>query len=133
MILERPVLVFDGDCGFCTTCVGWMRRHIRRLPSVVPFQSADLEGLGLSAQECSEAVQWVGLDGSHAAAERAVAHALVWAGSGWKVLGVAMGLPGIRSICGLAYRWVARHRLRLPGGTPACALPGRDAGGRQPS
>jgi predicted DCC family thiol-disulfide oxidoreductase YuxK len=32
-------------------------------------------------------------------------------------------LPGIRSLAGVIYRWVARNRSRLPGGTPACAVP----------
>ena len=117
-----PVLLFDGDCGFCTTCVNWGRRHIRRLGATLPYQHADLGSLGISADQCERAVQWVGADGTVLSAHLAIAQTLADAGKGWAVVGRAIRLPGLRQISGVVYRWISRNRHRLPGGTPACDL-----------
>lgn len=131
MSTAPPVLLFDGDCAFCTTCATWMQRHIRRLDSAVPYQFAELDALGVTAADCERALQWVGTDGTVLSAHLAVAQVLVGAGRGWAVIGHAIRLPGIRWISGLVYRWVARNRHRLPGGMPACAVdPHRKSGAR---
>ena len=116
-----PLLVFDGDCGFCTT---WARRWQRwwHLENVEPYQFLDLEPLGLTAEACSEAVQWVDGDGTAHAAEHAVVAALRFRGGAWGVLGRFVALPGIIHLTGVVYRLVARYRYRLPGGTPACRI-----------
>lgn len=118
-----PVLVFDGDCSFCTSSVNVLQRLVKRLPPIVPWQHIDLDALGLTRQQCEEAVQWVGPDGQVRSGEAAVAQVLVDAGKGWRLLGRLMLLPGVRWLAGVVYRWTARHRHRLPGGTPACSLP----------
>jgi hypothetical protein len=41
------------------------------------------------------------------------------------VLAAVVRLPGIRAGARVVYRWVSRNRHRLPGGTPACAVPPR--------
>lgn len=115
------MLVFDGDCGFCTTAARIGQRRLR-LPYVEPWQFLDLEALGVTEEACSDAVQWIHTDGEVASAERAVIAALRHAGGVWKVLGGLLALPGIRAVAGVAYRWVARNRYRLPGGTAACRL-----------
>jgi len=120
--VAQPVLLFDGDCSFCTSCVEWMRRHIRRLDQTVPYQFADLPALGVTAEQCEQAVQWVGTDHTVRSAHLAVAQVLIDAGKGWALLGRAMLLPGLRQFSGLVYRWIARNRSRLPGGTPACSI-----------
>jgi predicted DCC family thiol-disulfide oxidoreductase YuxK len=123
-----PVLVFDGDCAFCSSSVRWIERRIRRHPTLVPYQFAPLDELGLTAEACRDAVQWVGAGGEIRSANRAIAAMLVAAGSGWRLLGHVIDLPVVRSLAGVVYRWVARNRHRLPGGTPACAVrPSGDA------
>ena len=121
-----PLLVFDGDCGFCTSSARFGRRRLR-LEHVEPWQFLDLEAVGLTEAQCRQAVQWVAADGSILAAERAVIAALRHAGGAWKVLGAVMDLPGIRQLAGVLYRLVAKHRHRMPGGTAACRLPGPSA------
>ncbi len=124
-----PVLLYDGDCAFCSSCVRLLRRWVRRLPEVAPYQFSDLGGLGITSAECSEAVQWVGRDGARASGHLAVAAVLLGAGRGWAIIGHLLRAPVLSSIAGWAYRWIARNRHRLPGGTPACSL-GPD--GRRP-
>jgi predicted DCC family thiol-disulfide oxidoreductase YuxK len=119
---ELPVLLFDGDCAFCTSCVKWMQRHMRRLDTTVPYQRADLDSLGVTEAQCEAALQWVGADRTVYSANLAVAQVLIDAGKGWAVIGRATRLPGIRQLTAVTYRWIARNRHRLPGGTPACSL-----------
>lgn len=121
LVTGRPLLVFDGDCGFCTTSARAGQRWLR-LPNVEPWQFLDLDALGVTEDACSDAVQWIDADGGVVSAERAVIAALRHAGGIWKVLGGLLALPGIRAIAGAVYRWVARNRYRLPGGTAACRL-----------
>lgn len=120
----RPLLVFDGDCGFCTTSARAAERWLG-LEHVVPWQFLDLGEIGLTEEACSAAVQWIAVDGSVASAERAVIAALRHARGVWAVLGTVLDLPGVRHLAGVAYRLVAKYRHRLPGGTAACRLPDR--------
>ena len=41
---------------------------------------------------------------------------------GWWVLGALLRAPGLHALAGLAYRWVARNRHRLPGASDLCSL-----------
>jgi len=117
-----PVLLFDGDCAFCQASVRFAQRHIGRMPSVVAYQAADLVALGLTAEQCATAVQYVARDHRAYAANDAVAAVLLAAGKGWWVLGALMHVPGVHWLCGVAYRWVARNRHRLRRGPESCAV-----------
>ena len=117
----RPLLVFDGDCGFCTTSARSGQRWLG-LEHVEPYQFLDLPALGLTVEACEQAVQWVAADGSIVSAERAVIAACLHAGGFWGIVGRVMAVPGIRHLAAVVYRLVARYRHRMPGGTPACKL-----------
>ena len=118
----RPLLIFDGDCGFCTTSARAGQRWLG-LENVEPWQFLDLDSLPVTETQCREAVQWVSADGTVASAHEAVIAALRHAGGIWIVPGRILALPGVRSLAGVVYRTVARYRYRMPGGTPACRLP----------
>lgn len=118
-----PVLVFDGDCAFCSTAARWGRRWVpSRRAEIVAWQQADLDALGLTVEECVEALQWV--DGAqHAAGPVAIAAYLRTARAPWPVLGAVLATRLATALAWPVYRWVAAHRHQLPGGTPQCALP----------
>jgi len=119
----RPTFVYDGDCAFCTSCAMFIVRQVPTTASVVPWQHADLATLGLTADECAAAVQWVGADGRTAAGPEAIAELLRGSRPAWRLVGWLLGLRPVLAAAWPAYRWVARNRHRLPGGTAACALP----------
>ncbi len=119
-IERRPVLLYDGDCGFCTSCVHVLER-IRPDAEIVPWQFADLAELGLTEEQAADAVQWVQIDGTIRSGHEAIAAVLNTAGWIWKISGRVVLLPGISWIAAKAYRLVADNRYRLPGSTPACA------------
>lgn len=119
--MTRPVLLFDGDCAFCTSCVGVVERRIKPAAEVVAWQFADLVALGVSEQQASDALQWVEPDGTVRSGHRAVAAMLASAGPVHRLAGRVLLLPGISWAAAHAYRLIADNRHRLPGGTPACA------------
>ncbi len=116
----QPVLVYDGDCAFCTSCARALER-IGPDAEIVAWQLTDLAGLGITEAQAIEAVQWVQVDGTASSGHEAIAAALSTAGWGWRVVGRVLLMPGISWLAAKAYRLVADNRQRLPGGTPACA------------
>ena len=47
-----PVLLFDGDCTFCTARGNVLTRRIRPRVQIIARQRADLCALGVRGQEC---------------------------------------------------------------------------------
>ena len=118
-------LVYDGDCGFCTSSVRWVRRLRLGADVVIAYQDADLPSLGLTPQVCDEKLQWVD-DDRISSGHEAVARMLLASALPWRPLGALLLAPGVSWLAARVYDWVADHRGSLPGGTPACALPRED-------
>lgn len=118
-----PVLVYDGDCAFCTSSVNVLTRRVRPRCTVTPWQFADLDTLGITRQRAEREVLWVSPPGTVYGGAQAVAKLLLSAGGGWAWLGGLLTLPPVRWIAHGVYRFVAANRGWLPGGSPACALP----------
>ncbi|MDT0345628.1 thiol-disulfide oxidoreductase DCC family protein [Streptomyces litchfieldiae] len=127
-----PVLVYDGDCAFCTSSVQFAERRVRPRCEIVPWQFADLDGLGVTRRRAEHEVLWVTPRGRVYGGARAVAKALLSAGGAWAVLGAVLSLPVVRWAAHGAYRIIAVNRHRMPGGTPACAIPANRRPGRVP-
>src|SRR5262249_47283529 len=120
------LLIFDGDCAFCSSCVRAAERVLPGELQAMPWQRVpDLAVYGLTPEAAGASVQWVDSSGSLATGAEAVAQALMAAGGVWWLAGRIMVLPGIRSVAAFAYEVIASNRSRLPGGTPACKLPER--------
>jgi predicted DCC family thiol-disulfide oxidoreductase YuxK len=119
----RPVLVYDGDCGFCTTSVAFAQKWIKPRCEVTSRQRARLDALGVSEQRAEYEALWVTPDGSVYGGAQAVAKLLSSAGGGYVVLGAILQLPPVRRVAHAMYRLVADNRHRLPGSTAACAMP----------
>ncbi|GAB4046442.1 thiol-disulfide oxidoreductase DCC family protein [Catellatospora paridis] len=115
--------VYDGDCAFCTRCVEFIRRRVPTAAVIVPWHSADLPALGLTREQCLTAVQYVEPGRPALAGPEAIAALLRASRSPWRPLGAALDLPAVGLFSWPVYRWIARHRHRLPGGTAACAVP----------
>jgi predicted DCC family thiol-disulfide oxidoreductase YuxK len=124
---STPWLVFDGDCAFCTSSATWVAQRLHR-PSgpdalLVPWQFTDLAALGTTEERARYEVLWIEPDGRVEGGAAAFAAWLRFRGGPYGLLGRGMTLPVVRSVAAGIYRFVARHRDRMPGGTPACALP----------
>jgi predicted DCC family thiol-disulfide oxidoreductase YuxK len=100
-----------------------MQKHFKRVPQIVAWQQADLAMLGVTAEQCQTAVQWVSADSSRRlSAHKAIARVCKDAGGLITVAGWLMSMPVVSPIAGVVYRWVARNRQKMPGGTAACAI-----------
>lgn len=122
-----PWLVFDGDCAFCTSSATWVAERLHRATGpnarLVPWQFTDLAALGTSSERTQTEALWVSPGGEIHGGAAAFAQWLQFRGGPYGVLGRIMELPGIRRLAAAVYRLVSRNRHRMPGGTPACALP----------
>ncbi|GAA4467765.1 hypothetical protein GCM10023170_080640 [Phytohabitans houttuyneae] len=122
--MDQPTFVYDGDCAFCTSCAKFAQRRVPSPARIVPWQFSDLDALGLTAAQCEEAVQWVDpRTGVTAAGPDAIALLLGSSRPWWRFAGAALRVRPVRALAWPAYRWVARNRHRMPGGTAACAVP----------
>ncbi|MGW3008149.1 thiol-disulfide oxidoreductase DCC family protein [Streptomyces sp. NPDC001219] len=124
---RQPVLVYDGDCAFCTSSVRFAQRRLRPRCAATPWQFADLAELGVSRRRAEHEVLWVTPAGAVHGGAQAVAKLLLSAPRGWPVVGALLTLPPVRWIAHGVYRLIARNRHRMPGGTAACALPSAPA------
>ncbi len=116
-------MIFDGDCGFCTSVARWAKRRLPSTVRVVPWQFEDLAAHGLGPEDTRAALIWIDREGrahrGHVAATRVLRRMT----GVWPAFGAAIAAPPIDALAKVAYDFVARNRHRLPGGTPACSLP----------
>ena len=107
---DMPWIVYDGDCAFCTSSAEWLARRLHRPkgpnPRLVPWQFTDLAALGTTAERTQREALW-----------------LKFRGGACGIAGRGMNMPVIRVLASAVYRVIAENRHRLPGGSPACALP----------
>lgn len=120
----RPVFIFDGDCGFCTSSAGVLRRWFDPAVNyaIAPYQRLELSAYGLNESDCDKAAQFVAADDTVHAGHRAIGQALRHSLPPWRPIGALLLLPVLDSVAAAAYQWVADHRGQLPGGSPACAI-----------
>jgi predicted DCC family thiol-disulfide oxidoreductase YuxK len=119
----EAVLVFDGQCGFCTRSVEWLMPRVDRPVRYEPYQTADLGRYGLTEAQTARAVWWVAPTGRVHGGAKAVGQALLAVGGPWKLLGWLALLPPTSWLASLVYVLVSRNRRHLPGTTPACRRP----------
>ena len=122
---KTPLLVYDGDCSFCSSSARWLSARWQGPEQAVAWQhlSADqLERLGLTIDDVGSAVWWVDRSGRRSRGHVAIARAL-GAAHGWpSVVGHILLIPPFKWLAAGAYPLIARWRHRLPGGTPACRM-----------
>lgn len=120
----RPAyLIFDGDCGFCTSVA-----NIAVARSTAPlvahaWQLTDVSQFGLTEQQTAARVYLV-IGDEQFGGHLAFAY-LLFIQDNWalKSIGCLLTVPPFCWLASLGYALVARFRHRLPGGTPACKLP----------
>lgn len=112
------LLVYDGECGFCVRSARWIAARLPPGARVEPFQSLELEGLGLSRREVQAAVWWLedrGRVQRRSRGAEAIGRSLVAVGGLWGVVGRLIVRPPLRWLAGPVYALVAANRHRLPG------------------
>lgn len=119
---EHNVLIFDGDCAFCSLWVERLRAILPSFPESTPWQWIDLDDFALTRDDVNTAA-WFMTPTRQFAGHLAFSALLRSQPTmGWRFLGHLIATEPFSSLSALAYRFIARYRHRLPGGTPACAM-----------
>ncbi len=116
------LLVFDGDCGFCTASAHWIQRRLPDNVEVEPWQSLDLDQLGLTEHDVTTAAWWIDDQDAKHRGHVAIGRALIASGGVWGAMGRLVTTPPLSWLARPGYWLIARNRHRLPGATDSCRL-----------
>ena len=130
--MTKPVLLYDGTCGFCAESVQLVLRHDRR--GTLQFAALDSAfGRGVLARhpEIGQVDSVVWYDPAHGgSSERVLTRSAAalrvarYLGGPWRFAEVAAVIP--RFLRDSLYDLVARHRHSLVPGGPQCLVPTPD-------
>ena len=108
--LQAPMMLFDGDCGFCRRWIARWRTltgpHVR----YAPYQEVHDRYPQLTRQQCAHAVQLVMPDGAVYSGAHAVLKALALGGRYAILLRLYERVPPLAWLAERCYQLVARHR-----------------------
>src|SRR6266545_2140670 len=116
---EKPLLLFDGDCGFCKRWVERWKSLTGHRVDYAPSQEAGPRFPEIAAEEFRRSVQLVLPDGRVFDGAEAVFVSLSFAPRrGW-LLTAYRNVPGLAAVTEFAYGVVARHRTAASAVTSA--------------
>jgi predicted DCC family thiol-disulfide oxidoreductase YuxK len=115
------VLIFDGECGFCTWAARWAERRLPPGTGILPYQRVpDPSAYGLTDEEIAGAAYWIDARGRPRRGHLAAAGMFRAIGGAWATIGSLIREPPISWLAAGIYEMVSRNRHRLPGSVPAC-------------
>ncbi len=123
-VSRQPILIYDGDCGFCIIWVRYWQRLTGDLVTYAPYQEVAAQYPDIPVTAFQRAVQYVAPDGKIASGAEAALLALSHASGKGFWLMLYRRLPGFAAIAEGLYAFVASHRSALY--RPSLWLWGRD-------
>jgi predicted DCC family thiol-disulfide oxidoreductase YuxK len=125
-VSSNQVLIYDGDCKFCQLSLDFGIRNLPTFPRYVAFQKIEPAKFGLTLEQVKTQIWLASEDfgskkplGGHLAAGEIL---LMQRNPLHRILGLLIKTPPTSFLADLAYRWVAKNRHRLPGGSRQCKL-----------
>ena len=119
--VPRGWVLYDAACGFCSWWIPWWRPVIRRAGfDVAPLQSAFARAhTRRTGDDVNRDILLLMRDGTLVAGADAYIYGMrrVWWSS---PVGFVLGLPGIRQVTWMFYRWFNRNRFVV---SRICRLP----------
>jgi len=108
--MEKPLLIFDGDCGFCKRWIGRLRRVTGDRVGYAASQEVSHRYPQISQKQWKQSVWLIEPNGRITSAAEAIFRAMATARS-WRWLMLFYHfLPGFAPVSEWVYRWIARHR-----------------------
>lgn len=122
----KQILIYDGDCQFCRLSLDFGIRHLANFPEFVAFQRVEPSNYGLTLDQVASQIWLVEITptkGKAIGGYLAVAHILLDQPEFyWKWLGFVMKTPPFSFLADKTYKWIAKNRHRLPGGSKTCKI-----------
>jgi len=109
MSTEKPLLIYDGDCGFCKVWIARWKLFTGDKVDYAPYQEVASQFPQIPVDDFRESVQFVDADGTISKAAEAVFRSLTYANKKW-MLWCYENIPGVAAISGWFYQLVAGHR-----------------------
>ena len=106
----RPLLIYDGDCDFCTYWARYWQQLTGERVSYAPYQDVAAQYPAISREEFQRAVQYIAADGQVARAAEASFLTLSHARGQAFWLTLYQVLPGFAWISERAYAFIAARR-----------------------
>jgi predicted DCC family thiol-disulfide oxidoreductase YuxK len=106
-----PVMLFDGDCGFCRRWIRKWRIQTGDRVRYAPYQQAMARYPQLTEQQCAAAVQLILPDGTVFSGAHAVFRALDLGGRYPWLLRLYEKRPWFATVAEWFYQLVAHHRV----------------------
>jgi len=111
--VEKPLLIYDGDCRFCRRMVDTWRERTRDAVDFAPSQDAAERFPEIPPERFNASVQLVLPSGEIVEGAEAVFRALAFAPRwGWPLYGYRR-VPGAAPVCEWVYAWVSKNRDRI--------------------
>src|SRR5262245_33348882 len=107
---SRPLVVWDGSCGFCRMSIERLQAELGMGIETAPYQEVGDRFAPLGAADYARAVHLIEPDGRRSSGAEAVFRALAYRPGGLPWLRLYLHLPGFAPLAELGYRFVARHR-----------------------
>jgi predicted DCC family thiol-disulfide oxidoreductase YuxK len=106
----KPLLVYDGDCGFCRRWIERWRETTRDRVEYAPYQEVAARFPHIPLNDFKESVQYIEPDGRTSRAAEAVFRSLATVPSCRWMLWLYSSVPGVHAVSEIFYRLVARRR-----------------------
>lgn len=119
---DQPLLVYDGDCGFCNSSVQFVLNHEKR-HDLLFLRRASEPGMALRRHfglESVESMLWIENGVAHIESDASLRTA-AYVGGWCRLALIARLVP--RPLRNWAYRIFARNRHRIFGARKKCVLP----------
>ncbi|MCU1311302.1 MAG: putative thiol-disulfide oxidoreductase [Candidatus Angelobacter sp.] len=119
---KQPILVYDGECGFCSRSIQFILRREREHQLLFVTRQSEL-GIHLRRQyglETMESMLWIE-DGKVLAESSAVLRIAGYVGGWFRVAAIGYVFPP--NLRNWAYRLFARNRHRFARNSEQCLVP----------
>ena len=107
---SRPLLIYDGDCGFCVYWARYWQKLTGDRVDYRPYQQVAAQYPEISEAEFQRAVQYIAPDGTRASAAEASFLTLSHAPGKGFWLALYKHVPGFAPVSEWAYAFIAAHR-----------------------
>lgn len=105
------IVLYDGECRVCSALVRWLERHLGDGLTALPYQHPGApERLGLSRAQAEASVWTMDAAGDRVPGAAAINRLLGELGGAWGWLARLYGVPGLRWLEDVGYRWFSEHR-----------------------